>query len=64
MSINLYSTEMLMLQTSLDIEKDARTAWYWKTVKKDQKNVLISFLHKWTFMKQPVQVKPTACCSY
>jgi hypothetical protein len=33
MSINLYSTEMLMLQTSLDIEKDARTAWYWKTTK-------------------------------
>jgi hypothetical protein len=62
MHINWYSAEKLMQQTSLDIEKSARTAWYWTTAKKDQKNVFKAFLRKWTFMKQQVQVKPVACC--
>jgi hypothetical protein len=62
MNINFYSTEMLMQQTSLDIEKDAKTAWYWIDPKKEQKNVMILMLRKWSFMKQQGQVKPAACC--
>jgi hypothetical protein len=42
MNINLYSAEMLMQQTSLEMEKDARTAWYWTTANKDPNNVFIS----------------------
>jgi hypothetical protein len=64
MNINLYSIEKLMQQTTLDIEKDAKTTWYWRATRKDQKNVFILFLSKLSFMKQQqVQVKPTACCS-